>query len=450
MEHEKIFLYFWTFLVAILTTFIFLRNKNYVYPLLIGNNNDNLVFSGNSKQYLYLNKENLKVSQVFWTHSSTTSGFTLRFTVEDKRGCRPLPRFYVQLDHNVFEVANWEQCLSSHDSNKYHWNYFKVQIERLPRKTYQIGHLELASPSNNIMFNNSVNNTKIVFLGDTGDTNRQLKRLSQNMQGVKAVVHLGDLSYASNTGNCYNPSNRKDCVWYLRGTHRNLRLRTVNFDKWKKFFDDMDPISKTTLFFTTVGNHDNDPQFFAKFGEMSQFRKVTLGDVRLVSLITEDNLNDPYERARKVIQKRFDTEEQQLRFDAHFGKDSSQLNWLKEQVSPSKLTTIAFSHRPLLHSSGHHPSCSIGGDWYGCIFKDTYLPELYRIHADWYISGHSHHYEKGVIEGKLNYIVAGIGGMKLDKAGRNQNPPPQITSIEDFKDDVYGWVEFENKRFTLV
>ena len=75
--------------------------------------------------------------------------------------------------------------------------------------------------------------------------------------------------------------------------------------------------------------------------------------------------------------------------------------------------------------------CRAGGDWFGCRWRDTYVPLLEKYGVSLVVSGHSHHYSrsKPLKGGKptpdgngVVYLVVGTGGFSLNGAFRSAAP----------------------------
>ena len=162
----------------------------------------------------------------------------------------------------------------------------------------------------------------------------------------------------------------------------------------------------------------NDP-FFYSFDR---------GLVHVVSLGSEDNPTNAYESLpdkRKPLPPAL-----QRRWEAHYGPNSDQYRWLDRDLRAANAQRdkvpwiLVFTHRPVWHSSGHHPMCQEGGDWFGCRFRELYTQLFERYGVNIFVAGHSHHYSRSqplvgtkVVPGGPIYMVCGTGGYELTRTG---------------------------------
>lgn len=354
----------------------------------------------------------VRVSQLVWTPQNE-----FRFTLN-----RRVSRVSFVCDGRVFPVN-----FLTHELGFYYYNAFYDRC---------VGSYGIKVGGTAIYRGVIGKGSDVVFVGDTDIKHNQLKRVPHTRTGT--LVHLGDMSYASNNGFCYKF--RASCVW--NSTDPPPRTRKP---LWEAFFSELDRITKHGVqLIQTPGNHDNDAPYRNKFND-PWFGEFLIGNVRVIKYCSEDNTVNAYERGGP-----FD----EWRFDRHFGVSSDQYAFLRSlSPSPDKVT-IVVSHRPLFHSSTHHRD----GDWYGEHLRDLYVPELERIGTNYMIAGHSHHYEKTfpitynnrtkqieIDEMKgIVYIVNGIGGMKLEH-GRISRP-----YVKEFSSDKFGYMVYNGSSINLV
>jgi hypothetical protein len=199
------------------------------------------------------------------------------------------------------------------------------------------------------------------------------------------------------------------------------------------------------------------------------FYSVDVGPVHIISIKSEDNAVDPYERAgdeapdhpldfatRSLRAGMLPEGEKLRRFEDHFGHRSPQLKWLEQdlgQLDRNKTPfVIVFTHRPIFSINYHHPLCSKSGDWYMCNFRDTYAPIYQKNKVNLVMSGHSHHYmlstpikyeggtaSPGVRGEHPVYTIVGTGGYELS-SGFFQ-PRPDIIKISTARHFGYGLLE---------
>ena len=167
-----------------------------------------------------------------------------------------------------------------------------------------------------------------------------------------------------------------------------------------------------------------------EYMKMPHFYSFDFGKVHVVSIGTEDNPNNAYEQHNGSPL----TDELKVRFEKHFGRNSRQFQWLIKDLSEANRKRdkvpwiILFTHRPLYHTSSHHPNCGTGGDWYVCLFRDAYEPLFRQFGVNIVMSGHSHHYSRSlpIHQGKIDlakgvvHSTIGTGGYELTSAFTRQ------------------------------
>lgn len=269
-------------------------------------------------------------------------------------------------------------------------------------------------------------NDTICVVGDTAFPQSFLTFKNIKTSKCGLVIHVGDMSYVTNDGGCFRGGS-PDCLYTCKGPQckRNYRTTSKNLMQWDTFFRHVN-FSYTPLV-TQMGNHDNDEFWYWKFLPVSSnaFLEDTsfywssdiIPGLRIISLSTEDNPNDPYERYVKIGDP-FDND----RWEKHYGSNSEQYKWFRDQLNTTN-KIIVYTHRPPFHTSTHHIDCGPGGSWYRCKMREVWGP-LYD-NVDYVFSGHSHHWMKtkrgvsvrksGLISGKrARFVIVGTGGYELE------------------------------------
>ena len=323
--------------------------------------------------------------------------------------------------------------------------------------------------------------SKYLVIGDmdTSHFNSVVDTVAGNDE-YSMFLHLGDASYASNSGECYSgktPGCRWDCPLSDPTCRGRNRAQKRQLEKWNLWWTGVEAITSSVVTMSTPGNHDNDLGWFysfhpplypwfpgrfdAKRDDVDKIREKLLGMntrdqqafvndymandmefysfdyglVHFVSMSTEDNPINAYEK--KETPGKDMEPENEARFAAHFGTSSPQYRFIKNDlmsVDRSKTPwVVVFTHRPLYHSSTHHPSCDQGGDWFGCAVRETYDPLFADAGVNLVLSGHSHHYQRSspIVRGEAleesaagpRYMICGVGGYALSKHFRHPQPP---------------------------
>mmetsp|Transcript_23182 Transcript_23182/g.36890 ORF Transcript_23182/g.36890 Transcript_23182/m.36890 type:complete len:524 (-) Transcript_23182:1037-2608(-) len=421
--------------------------------------------------------------------SQVFAHFTVIQQREQQRGCALQTKFHVAFsgEQNYYKSeASLIGCFNT--GFGYTWHYLVARLDDAivgAKYTY-----EILGGTNTYRGVFSLNTSlPVVVIGDTGEhrKNRLVDSLLQENPGL--AIHVGDMSYASNSGTCWSVELQEqrrcayDCTEDEECEGRDRQSKRA-LEDWEAFFRDLQPLLATVPVMATMGNHDNDLQWFFKFrppvgasapnvspgleyestiakfhsqlkGAPASVQQAALnvllnqpffysfdhGLIHFVSIQTEDNGINAYERSTKHslrYQHGLGVLSSSNRFDAHFGINSPQYRWLVDDLSNvDRLKTpfvIVFTHRPMFHSSTHHPNCGVGGDWYGCTMRNTYAPLFEKYGVNLVLAGHSHHYsrskpiavaEDGAIQVRepgLNngrdhpiYLVVGTSGFKLEK-----------------------------------
>ena len=313
----------------------------------------------------------------------------------------------------------------------------------------------------------------ILVLGDTATIGAKIVTPSAAKidTGYSLTLHVGDASYATNKGDCYedkgnNSTNRCGfrCVGvHCHGADHVQSSEMLELYTWAKIVDAN--LGGKMIWASTMGNHDNDMPWFLTYRppvigavpgvaqkylawklQDESFLKPTIpnaekqslameymrnphfysfdhGLMHVISISTEDNPVNAYETWNGLPI----SDERKLRFEEHYGKSSPQYQWLKndlERASKRRLLVpwiLIYTHRPMYHTAQHHAWCSKGGDWYACLFVETYEPLLKQYGVNFFLTGHSHHYQRSLpmykeevlkVGGTIHLIV-GVGGYEV-------------------------------------
>lgn len=335
--------------------------------------------------------------------------------------------------------------------------YYSVALPGLvPGKTYR---WSLGCCSSGSFKTVPLSSPRICLVGDTAPPVGYKILSAMNSTICDMVVHLGDLSYISNDGGCYRDSGAPKCKYNCRGTvcAHNERNTKDRMRKWKAFYDHVDLSS--IPFVTQMGNHDNDLFWYYKFRPLTSFEQgpsffwgARIADgLSILSISTEDNVNNAYEQWGGNDDEDFDVD----RWEEHFGVHSRQYQYSQKFIDsvPSHDILIVFTHRPLFHTSGHHPDCGGGGSWYRCKFREVWGPLMDKV--DYVFTGHSHHLmiskpsmlrENGLSVGNTIFSVVGTGGFKLTNRLRS-NP-----QVEKLSDKEYGFIIYHDNmlKFQVI
>ncbi|GBG29111.1 Acid phosphatase type 7 [Hondaea fermentalgiana] len=332
------------------------------------------------------------ISQVTLLLGASESDVTVSFVVEEPQiaretqTCSPLKAevFRVQawpLDGGsarvLSAIARPSGCLVSQPTGTYVWHYFVASLKHLEpgrEYRYEVGQmpsenentgLALAASAATNVFVGSLYTIpldrppEIALFGDTGKHHREdvLRALADDIvsRRISLLLNVGDISYVSNKGGCYDIKLQveRKCAWDCSRNEACMgaqRLKDSEFKAWSEFMASFTKVSSRAPMVTTMGNHDNDMQWFHLFrpavpeafphvnmqgtrksdlvpGIVSRihelqgaafgidavqqqaivneilaepyFFSVDAGPVHVISIQSEDNGINPYERATK-------------------------------------------------------------------------------------------------------------------------------------------------------
>mmetsp|Transcript_5811 Transcript_5811/g.7638 ORF Transcript_5811/g.7638 Transcript_5811/m.7638 type:complete len:680 (+) Transcript_5811:446-2485(+) len=393
------------------------------------------------------------------------------------------------------------------------WNYFAAKMTGLDNKysyAYQIGNLSQKKEEPSYQSETRVleqygddpgSQHSYMMVGDYGALGRKSVMNLAKKDSFIAMIHVGDASYASNTGGCYKgkygdiPECSFDCPAEDPKCGGRDRLNARNLNAWRGFHNILKPVTDRVPMMTTMGNHDNDFAWFLKYRpplinasfpnvhpmylpdwlkrEMNSlldlnkqetsmanlqakanavmkqpyFYSFDSGLVHFVSFGTEDNPINPYEMRGNANPYKSNYDK---RFQEHFGRNSTQYKWLENDLKKINRTStpwvVAYTHRPFYHSANHHSPCSRDGDWYGCAMRDLYTPLFEKYGVNLILAGHAHHYERSrprinntlASEGPI-YVVLGTGGFKREGHFRTDSTKDSAFRISDY----FGYVKMQ-------
>lgn len=414
-------------------------------------------------------------------------------------------------------IVSWTEA-GGRDENALVWHFFVATLSGLApgqRYTYEVGQMlrKTASAFSTGAFSASFRAVpsdprgfKVLAVGDTDKNGREavFKAMARDHGDASVLIHVGDMSYVTNSGRCYGGQPEHSCAWDCLHTDQTCtgreRQTKQQMDKWVEFWRVFQPLAARVPVLTTMGNHDNDLSWFLKFrpphgtshpgvreeekdmeeennvklfhtllnggntndqqGMLNEllsephFYSLDAGPVHIAAIKSEDNGVNAYEM-RKTGDLAL-TPKERARFDRHFGPASKQFRWLERDlatVDRSKTPVVVlFTHRPWLHTSTDHPSCSEGGDWYGCEFRKLYAPLLQKHNVTLLLNGHSHHYSRSH---PIQYdALAGDSGSAAPAPKGSHSPVYAIVGAggfdlsSDFYDPQPPWLAFrEGQEF---
>lgn len=211
--------------------------------------------------------------------------------------------------------------------------------------------------------------------GDTqhAGSQSQVTKEMQKVKDVNFVLHVGDL--------VNQPGNVLD---------------------WEALFRYSGPLMARTLFFPTLGNHEDHHYRYYTYFDLpgcKDYYAINYGPLLLISLDTSEGLN----------------------------LDPSQLAWLEEELKNSEQKLkIIFTHYPLFRSMGEisQPEASL---------LDKLLAK-YGVTA--VFSGHAHVYDH-LQKGSVHYFISGGGGgYQIAKSQSPFNAPLHFLKVEVKKDSL--------------
>ena len=324
------------------------------------------------------------------------------------------------------------------------------------------------------------------------------------------AIHVGDASYATNRGDCYtdkgdDPSGRcgYDCKGVnCHGADKVQSEEMLTLYRWAKTVDES--LGGKMTWVSTMGNHDNDIMWFLTYRppiaaavpgvanvkpfpmlswgfseyiwrfvspsksnaekqaeamevmKSPHFFSFDHGLMHVIQIGTEDNPINAYEtwNGQDLPPAKKD------RWEKHFGKSSPQYEWLERDLKRAVANRqrvpwiVIYTHRPMYHTAQHHAWCSPGGDWYACLFVETYEPLLIRYGVNLFLAGHSHHYQRSfpmhkqkmVGDKGTTHMIVGVGG--FDVVGENWVRKPEWLASR--QGTTLGYARFWVKNSTYI
>jgi hypothetical protein len=291
-------------------------------------------------------------------------------------------------------IVSWTEA-GGRDEDALVWHFFVATLSGLApgqRYTYEVGELlgERASAFSPGAFSASFRAVpsdprgfKVLAVGDTDKNGRKavFEAMARDHGDASVLIHVGDMSYASNIGRCYGGQAEHKCAWDCLHTDKSCsgreRQTKAQMDKWVEFWSVFQPLAARVPVLTTMGNHDNDLSWFLKFrpphgtshpgvleeekdeeeesnvklfhtllnggntndqqGMLNEllsephFYSLNAGPVHIAAIKSEDNGVNPYEMRRTDDLTL--TPEERARFDRHFGPASKQFRWLERDLA---------------------------------------------------------------------------------------------------------------------
>eukprot|EP00924_Labyrinthula_sp_SR-Ha-C_P002232 augustus_masked-scaffold_19-processed-gene-4.39-mRNA-1 protein AED:1.00 eAED:1.00 QI:0/-1/0/0/-1/1/1/0/497 len=200
------------------------------------------------------------------------------------------------------------------------WHYFVAKLEHLEANEDVLYHIAPQPGISMQQYRNLqfLSSEKFNIVGDLGKTGRQqVLKLMEELPAA-AVIHLGDQSYASNAGTCFESRYGRDFIVensFESAEHKreilvcefdcdknicggNKRLKKESLETWKSYFNLISGVSQKTPWMTTMGNHDNDLPYLLKFRPphestyLSGFNYLVDEDTNYLNSIFTEHDND--------------------------------------------------------------------------------------------------------------------------------------------------------------
>lgn len=198
--------------------------------------------------------------------------------------------------HTFSVKPKFLNCFSFLENNENHF-FFISELENIRKSKTEsqlfyriinnrntIQHIKNKTFNFNSFIIPKIDNSKFIIFADTdchinkkyGNCKALLNSINKHSNEVSSLIHVGDMSYATDDGNCYKhrkvknndpmkhlcsyscPANNTKC----EGRKRN-RKSTEN--DWKYFMSETKEIMSKKILMTNTGNHDNDIYWFYKF-----------------------------------------------------------------------------------------------------------------------------------------------------------------------------------------
>lgn len=438
---------------------------------------------------LYINSTSIEVRFVIQDELKIRS--TRKCESNDEYEYREIPiRIWskLEVDSKETALASRTACIISSDTGKYKWDYYRGLLTDLkPGMQYQYD----ISGFTSSFYTEFEGSPTIALIGDTGPDGREavIKALTAKAKETRfsALIHVGDQSYVANTGSCWASELTKECKWdCIEDCDIEHRVSDAAFESWSKFSKETRDLYSSVPLINTMGNHDNDIQWFHMFAPISGvvfddfitntaieqqytvsdimarpsfYSSFILGNTCIISLQTEGNGINAYEMSLDDVYPLSQTD--QHRFDIQFGLHSNQYKFLLDELINVNRTEIPFVmimlHRPLFSSSWHHMPCTISGDWFNCAFRELYTKVFQEYDVDMVVSGHSHHYSRSFPitlydngtfdrdnDNGIIHAIIGIGGMEIDTEKFVEAP-----WVAQRSDEFFGYATLYNRSWVV-
>jgi len=204
-----------------------------------------------------------------------------------------------------------------------------------------------------------------------------------------------------------------------------------NLSEYKaEYFDPVAPISGAVPFMISIGNHENEAQYFYDYmkyedfdgAEGEKYFSFIIGRVLFVSINSNWQL-----------------------------RNATQLTWLDNLLNDAQHN----DNIDWIFTFCHHPGRSeLWPDGNTHYVQNQIIPILKKYaKVDMLMYGHSHNYERGAVqEGNVRLLLSGGGGSALDRWGMygNQTNYPEIQRSFDHYCYVLFDVDIENKKYTAT
>lgn len=181
-----------------------------------------------------------------------------------------------------------------------------------------------------------------------------------------------------------------------------------NYEEWnREFFVPARPLMRSTPLYIAIGNHERNAHWFydyVSFPPPENYYSFDYGNTHFIVLDT--NPYTPYQSR------------------------SAQYQWLENDLRSKKARkatwVLVFAHQPPYSEGWDSPLYD--GEW---DIRDALMPLFERHGVDIMFAGHTHDYERGILNG-VTYIITGGGGSALDHHEQDWSHITQYASCYHF------------------
>ncbi|MCX6167701.1 MAG: metallophosphoesterase [Ignavibacteriales bacterium] len=194
-----------------------------------------------------------------------------------------------------------------------------------------------------------------------------------------------------------------------------------------EFFEPLSGILKEKSFYSAIGNHEmNSPYFYENFSyPNSDHENYYSFKYSNCFFIFIDNPRAAY--PDKTVY-------------TDFKEGSGQLKWIEEQLASKEAQEATW-----LFVVAHVPSYVLGSQDRSIDCKENLVPLFEKYNVDFNFAGHTHGYERGLVN-DVNYIVTAGGGGVMSK--KEKTVPKKIDGL--LKDYNYCFVSVNGNKLTFT